>query len=194
MQTNRFLFLALLTFALTFAGCDSNDDSDDAEAALEAMSEMMASSFSSLGLVAAEIFTGSFSKSQPTYTCPTTGSIEFDQSPTSSDIYVLDFMDCDGTNGTINLGLGVESSQSLFSFNLLLDGNLENQCTLSFSNFTESVVSDITAGTQSIVIDGAIAASCSGHNYACSFNQSELTITEDTDDYTLFQNSCALTN
>ena len=194
MNTNRFLFIALIAFSITIAGCDSNDDSDDPEADFAAMGEMMASSFSALGLVAADIFTGGVSKSQPIFNCPNTGSVEYNQSTTNPDLYEMNFMDCEGTSGSINMGLSIESTQSTFNFNLLLDGSLQNQCTLSFSNFTESVVSDISAGTQSIVIDGAIGASCNGQSYACAFNQAQLNASDDPEDYSLFQNNCSLTN
>lgn len=196
MSNYRVLFIALLTFSITLVGCDSNDDSDDPEAAFEAMGEMMASSFSALGFVAAEIFINqSATKSQPTYSCQNEGSVEYNQSTINPDLYTLDFQNCDGTNGTIDLGLSVEATQSSFNFSLLLDGSLQNQCTISFSNFTESVISDVSAGTQSISIDGAIGASCDGQSYACTFNQATLTVSEDgEEDYALFQDNCALTN
>ena len=196
MSNYRLLFIALLTLSITLVGCDSNDDNDDPEAAFEAMGEMMASSFSALGFVAADIFLNqSATKSQPTYSCQNEGSVDYNPSTTNPDIYTLDFQNCDGTNGTLDLGLSVEATQSSFNFSLLLDGSLTNQCTLTFSNFTESVVSNVSDGTQSIMLDGAIGATCDGQAYACTFNQTELTITEDGDsDYTLFENSCALTN
>jgi|GEM_PF-6154157 len=194
MSNYRVLFIALLTFSITLAGCDSNDDSDDPGAAFEMMGEMMASSFSALGFVAADIFINqAASKSQPVYPC-NTGQVEYTQSTTNPEIYTLDFQDCDGTTGNIDLGLTIDISETSFNFGLLLDGSLTNQCTLSFSSFNQSVVSSATDQSQSIVIDGAIGASCNGQSYACVFDQASLTVTEDSDDYALFENSCALTN
>ena len=181
---------------MTLVGCDSNDDSDDPEAAFEAMSDMMASSFSALGFVAASIFSNqAATKSQPTYSCPNEGSVEYNQSTTNADIYTLDFQNCDGTNGTINLGISVEATQSSFNFSLLLDGSLQNQCSISFSNFTQNVISDASDATQSITIDGAYGATCNGQSYACTFNQQTLSISEDGEaDYALFQDNCSLNN
>ena len=197
MSNYRVLFIALLTFSITLAGCDSNDDSDDPEAAFEMMGEMMASSFSALGFVAADIFINqAATKSQPIYQCMNTGQVEYTQSTTNPEIYSLNFQDCDGTNGNIDLGLTIDISETNFNFGLLLDGSLTNQCTLSFSNFNQSVVSSASDQSQSIIIDGAIGASCNGQSYACVFDQASLTITEDSDadDYALYENSCALTN
>lgn len=194
MSNYRFLFIAVLAFSITVTGCDSNDDSDDGTEAFEAMGEMMSSSFAALGFIASEIFLGQVSKSQPSYSCPNSGSIEYTESATNANIYTLDFQDCDGTNGSIDLGLNVETTQSSFNFSLILDGSLVNQCTLTYSNFTQNVVSNITDGTQSILINGAVGASCGGQSYACAFDNSELTFTDGEGDSDLYENNCALSN
>ena len=196
MSNYRLLFIALLTFSITLVGCDSNDDSDDPEAAFEAMGEMMSSSFSALGFVAADIFINqAATKSQPTYSCMNEGTVEYNPSTTNPDLYTLDFQNCDGTNGTVDLGLSVEITQSTFNFSLLMDGSLQNQCSITFSNFTQNVISNASDETQSITLDGAYGATCNGQSYACTFNQVSLAISEEGDaDYALFQDNCALAN
>lgn len=196
MSNYRFLFIALLTFSITLVGCDSNDDSEDAAAVFETMGEMMSTSFSALGAVAAEIFINqSVGKQQPIYSCANGGQVEYNELTSNPGVYSLDFQDCDGTTGSVDLGLTIDITETSFNFGLSLDGSLENQCTLQFSNFQESVVSDINDQSQgSIIIDGSISASCDGQSYVCAFNQATLNISEDADDFSLFENSCALTN
>ena len=196
MRNYRLLFLALFAFSLTITGCDSNNDDEDPAVVFETMGDMMSTSFSALGAIAAEIFLNQATKQQPIYSCENGGQVEYTELSATPAVYSLDFNDCDGTNGNIDLGLDVSFSETNFNFSLSLDGTLQNECTLQFSNFQESISTNVQDESAQgvIIIDGAISASCDGQSYTCAFNQAELAITEDTDDYTLFENSCSLTN
>ena len=185
----KLLFVATLCF--TTLGCDSgsNDDDDDLGASFEQMADMVETTFGVFGEVAAEIFISSVSKNQPIYSCDT-GQVDYTQSPVNQDLYELEFQNCNGINGNVDLGLDVEVGTNSFSFDLLLDGSLEESCTLQFANFTESVSGSLEGDDQTITLSGSISANCSGERFSCSFNNDELS--EDTED-TLFQDNCRAT-
>ena len=176
MTASRFRVLtycALLVF-FVFAGCDSNEDEDEFAASFEQMSNMIEESFNVFGEIAVEILLDQVAKNQPTYSCSQNGQVDYDESPVDPSLYELEFQNCNGINGNVDLGFDITVSETNFEFDLLLDGSLENECTLQFANFAENVIAGLEDDSQTITLSGSVFANCSGDRFACTFNNALL--------------------
>ena len=185
------LYLLLIPMAcVLLSSCDSNNGDDDLGDSLIPLANMIEASFTVFGDVAADIFTSNITKTLPTYTCEAGGQVEYTQSPVDQNIYELNFQECNGINGDVDLGLDVQVEGNTFGLQLLLDGSLEEACTLQFANFIESVTSSLDGEDQTIRLNGLLFSECDGTSFACSFINAELS--EETTD-TIFEESCSVT-
>lgn len=167
--TSIALMLGLFVFS---SGCDSNKDAD-ASASFDQMGTMMGSAFNIFGDVAADIIITSSQKSQPIFDCDDAGTVDYNNTGTPN-VYNLVLDGCDGIDGTVNLGLVTDISETGVSLDLSLDGNLTEACTMTLNNFSMRVTST-QSGTSEIVLGGGLASTCNGEAFSCTFNNSSLT-------------------
>ena len=163
------LVLSLFVFS---SGCDGNDN-DEASQSFDQMSTMMGSAFNTFGAVAADIIITSSQKSKPIYDCDDSGTVDYNSTGTPN-VYSLVLNGCDGIDGTVNLGLVTDISETGITLDLSLDGNLTEACTMTMNNFSMRVTST-QSGASEIVLGGGLASTCNDEAFSCTFNNSSLT-------------------
>ena len=193
------LLVALCVFSIALTGCDSNDDGDFTdEEALEAVSEMADKVFSVTGQLAFGIGTAAKTaeaSSLPVYECPEGGSVDYQLDLTGSS-YTMAFDDCNGINGSLTYGVSYTVTDTVFDFDVSMDGTVTEECSMTFDLFQQSVGVDITDPenfTYDYTLNGSFSATCgSATVYACSFDNVSLDLESEDDDF-LYTESCALT-
>lgn len=191
------LLMALLT------GCDSDSNGDEvSQEALTQMSSMMGKVQSALTTVLSQIqFTVTASKeaapSRParaeTFDCPQGGQVLFDgnitttEGGTSFDLS-MEFDDCNGVSGDLDYAGQGSLTETAYDFSITMNGSLQEQCTLSYNNYSQEVMLDLSAGSSTVVIDGSMGVQCGGSSFTCSFDN--VTYNSDGSNTGALQNSC----
>jgi hypothetical protein len=178
--------LVVFSMTMTLTGCDSSNELDGEPLSAEtsaAMAETVTNLFSVIPLAITEVQRGKdqsqTSPTSPTGTCPEGGSFSVvgsgSGSQTSFDLDIeVTFDGCNGIDGSLSLDGSGSFSQSAASFDLILDGTVSRECSLTFDRFREGLVADFVTGENTLVLDGDYRGSCSGEGFKCSFNNVEV--------------------
>ncbi|NNE47980.1 MAG: hypothetical protein HKN37_15115 [Rhodothermales bacterium] len=178
--------LVIFSMTVTLTSCDSGNELDGEPLSAEtsaAMSETVTNLFSVLPLAISEVQLGKdqsqASTTSPTGACPDGGSFSVagsgSGSQTSFDLDIeVSFDGCNGIDGSLALDGSGSFSQSGASFDLILDGTVSRECSLTFDRFREGLVADFVTGENTLVLDGDYRGSCSGEGFICSFNGVEV--------------------
>ncbi len=183
---NLLSLLVVLAMTAYVAGCDSSSELDGEPLSPEtaaAMSETVSNLFEVLPLALAEVpIAKSLSPSSaggPAGACPDGGSLTVEGTATggqsSFDIDVdVDFNDCNGINGSLALAGSGSFTESQVAFDLILDGSVSRECSLTFERFHEGIFADFTTGAATLTLDGVYRGACSGEGFTCAFNDVEI--------------------
>jgi hypothetical protein len=179
---NTIALLLATAMTLSLSACDSNDDEGGVPISAEtsaAMAETVEGVFSVIPLALSEAqlakLQAEAKTADPAGACPeggaftVTGSASATQSSFDVDVEV-DFEDCNGINGSLALDGGGSISETSFAFDLVLDGTVARECSLTFDGFRESAVADFTTSEMTLTLDGSFAGACTGEGFTCSFN------------------------
>jgi hypothetical protein len=184
--------LVVFSMTMTLTGCDSSNELDGEPLSAEtsaAMAKTVTNLFSVIPLAITEVQLGKdqsqTSPTSPTGTCPEGGSFSVvgsgSGSQTSFDLDIeVTFDGCNGIDGSLSLDGSGSFSQSAASFDLILDGTVSRECSLTFDRFREGLVADFVTGENTLVLDGDYRGSCSGEGFKCSFNNVEVVGTDPT--------------
>ena len=166
-------FALILGLILISAGCDSGSNDEEVSESFDQMGEMIEKSFDIFGDVAVEVLLGGTAKSQPTYDCDQSGTVDWDVTGVANQ-YALTFNSCNGIDGNSTMGLTTNFTETSIEFALALSGTLTESCTMTLNNFTMDAASS-ESGDSEITLSGSISSTCNGEAFACTFNADELT-------------------
>ncbi len=183
-----FSFALILGLLFISAGCDSgSNDDDEISASFDQMGAMFEEAFNIFGDVAVDILLTA-SKSQPVYNCDQSGTVDWDVTSGTTNLYSLAFNDCNGISGSTAMGLTTSFDGTSVGFGMTLTGTLNESCTMTLNNFSMDVTSN-QDGTDQILIGGGISSNCNGESFSCTFNDDQLS--ESSDD-AFFQDRCSV--
>lgn len=195
--------LVVAAMTLQFAACDSNSDDDGIPISAETSAAMSVTVGDVFAVIPLAISEAQLAKLQtdastldPAGACPEGGSFSVAGSAsatqTSFDLDVeIDFVECNGINGSLALDGGGSFSETSFAFDLILDGTVAGECSLTFDRFRESAVADFNSSSMTLTLDGSFRGACTGEGFTCSFNDVEID-TNDGPSSTLLEQSCRL--
>ena len=179
-------FALILGLILISDGCDSGSSDEEVSESFDQMGDMIENSFNVFGDVAIDILLTA-SKSQPIYDCDQSGTVDWDVSSGTIDIYDLTFNDCNGISGNTEMGLTTSFDGTSLAFGMSLNGSLTEACTMLLNDFSMSVTSS-EDGSDQVLLNGSISSTCNGEAFTCTFNEDQLS---DSSDDGLYQNRCS---
>ena len=172
--------LVAVAMIFSLAACDSGDEVGGEPLSAEtsaAMAETVEDVFSVIPLAMSEVQASK--ELSPAGACPEGGSFSVagsaSASQTSFDLDVqIDFDGCNGIDGSLDVGGSGSFSSSAVMFDLVLDGTVSGQCSLTFDDFHEGIVADFTTEETILTLDGNYRGACSGEGFTCSFDDVEI--------------------
>ena len=175
--------LVLLPFAV--AACDSSENE-------AAPAEELGAMFTNLQSALSIALTAGFGKATAPdikQNCPQGGTVDVTNNGSGGTLNAsLTFSDCNGIDGNLTMRGSSSFSGQTFSYNLKLDGNLEERCTVSYNNFGYDITTNIqNANGASVLLNGSIDADCNGGSVTCTFNSVEL---DASNSASAFENAC----
>ena len=123
--------------------------------------------------------------------CPQGGTVDVNSTSSGTSLNsTLAFSDCNGIDGNLTLSGTSSFTAQEFRYDLVMDGNLEERCEVTYDDFRETITTNLQGGANqaTVVMNGQITARCSNGNTTCSFNNTQLNTAGDNSG--LFAENC----
>ncbi len=153
----------------TWIGCGSGND--NSEAVNETNSANVIAIISANQAVVAAIDTGATQNvnCEPSGVADVTGNVSPGQTDTDFNL-IIDFTDCTGLNGTLDVVGSGSSNNGNFTFNYSLDGDLNSEgCELTYDDL------NIIFEDGTVRLDGPLSAECDSGSVTCNYDNVSIT-------------------